>query len=227
MSAAHEPSMDEILRSIRRIIRNDKDEDEQQISAPIVQTRRQVAPEGDDNLIMMKIGDQNRLRILEKKLQTIEREYEQKLASQRQQAVEYYRKNNELTAAVAEYKSSINEFKTNINEYKKSISEYKSSIDDYKTKLSSLAAELRLAHSCLEKLQTKNKQLKEEAKKTSKDYSGYFVLQSLKHEIDHRYNPANVQGDRLAKMVREQVYNEFNKILLSIRDRLRSGNFRA
>ncbi len=193
MSAAYEPSMDEILRSIRRIIRSDKDQDEQPIAPPFGTPKAPAALRGQDNLIQMKLGDQDRVRIFEKKLQAQERDYEAKLAAQKKQAVEYYKRNQELVGSLAEHKQQI----------------------------SALLAELRIAHSVLEKLQSKNKSLKDQVEQSRKDYSGFFVLQTIKHEIDKRFRPVGERDDRVGQALRLEIYNEFNKILLGIRDRLR------
>ncbi len=140
--------MDDILKSIRRIIRSDQEESRQEAkpmkavkaikpTQPVQQVKsikvEEQPTKDDDNLIRMKIHDQKRLRILEKKLQTIEAEYEQKLQLHRRKMTDYRRQNQELAA----------------------------SVDAYKTRLDVVSESLKTAHECLEKLQVRNKALKD------------------------------------------------------------------
>ena len=203
MSVAHEPSMDDILKSIRRIIRTDQDETGQDIS-PIgeivdVQTVKQTVSQDeprrdDDNLIRMEIHDQKRLRILEKKLQTIEAEYEQKLQLHRRKMTDYRRQNQELTAAV----------------------------DGYKSKLELMSSSLKTAHDCLEKLQVRNKALKNKILQMARFEQGTAVLRTIQREFVNLYHPDRVDGDNISKMVRNEVYNEFNQVLQGVQSRFQS-----
>jgi len=198
MNAAYEPSMDDVLKSIRRIIRSDKedgagDEDAMQLmpiqKEPVVETKKT-----DDNLIRMKIHDQKRLRILEKKLQTIEAEYEQKLQLHRRKMTDYRRQNQELVAAV----------------------------DAYKTKLDTVTTSLRSAYEVLEKLQVRNKSLKTKIMQMARFEQGTAVLRTIQREFSNLYHPDKVDGDHLAKTLRHEVYNEFNQVLQGVQSRFQS-----
>ena len=198
MSAAYEPSMDDVLKSIRRIIRSDKEEvvkgeETMQLlpiqEEPVIETKK-----ADDNLIRMKIHDQKRLRILEKKLQTIEAEYEQKLQLHRRKMTDYRRQNQELVATV----------------------------DVYKTKLETATASLRAAHDILEKLQTRNKTLKSKIMQMARFEQGTAVLKTIQREFSNLYHPDKVNGDPLAKTLRHEVYNEFSQVLQGVQSRFQS-----
>lgn len=233
MNAAHEPSMDDILKSIRRIIRSDQDETDQQrepaqalsrqqtvsrpsialnqqsevvrsempkrqktASQPAVEQRsREVVQEeakGEDgNLIQMEIHDQKRLRILEKKLQKVELEYEQKLQLHRQKMSEYRRRNQELTAAMGAYE----------------------------TKIEMMSDSLKTAYDCLEKLQVKNKELKEKVLQMARFEQGTAILKTIQREFSNLYHPDQTKGDRFSRAVRHEVYNEFSQILQGVQSR--------
>ncbi|MGI9435887.1 MAG: hypothetical protein ACR2Q4_13850 [Geminicoccaceae bacterium] len=192
MTAAHDPSMDDILKSIRRIIRTDRDE-----VAEKKDVVKQVQPEekiiqDEDNLIRMKIHDQKRLRILEKKLQTLESEYEQKLLLHRRKMVDYRRQNQELAVAV----------------------------DDYKTKLAMASKSLKSAYGCLEKLQAKNKNLRDALTRLRAVKPGASVLKMIHKEFINLYHPERAGGDKLSRTVRHEIYNEVNEVLQGVRSRL-------
>ena len=200
MNAAYEPSMDDVLKSIRRIIRSDKEESAKQDEIDLVQLvpdqeETVVEPKKtNDNLIRMKIHDQKRLRILEKKLQTIEAEYEQKLQLHRRKMTDYRRQNQELLAAV----------------------------DSYKSKLDAMTASLKSAYDCLEKLQVKNKALKSKILQVTRFEQGTAVLQTIRREFSNLYHPDKVQGDNLSRTVRHEVYNEFSQVLKGVQNRVQS-----
>lgn len=203
MSVAHEPSMDDILKSIRRIIRTDQDEAGQE-EQPVKQAqktqpvKRVVAQEkpkkDDDNLIRMEIHDQKRLRILEKKLRTIETEYEQKLQLHRRKMTDYRRQNQELTTAV----------------------------DAYKSKLELVSDSLKTAHDCLEKLQVRNKALKNKILQMARFEQGTAVLRTIQREFSNLYHPDRVEGDNISRTVRHEVYNEFSQVLQGVQSRFQS-----
>lgn len=206
MNAAHEPSMDDILKSIRRIIRSDQEEANQEAKA--VKVVKAVKPvqvaksleveeqptKDDDNLIRMKIHDQKRLRILEKKLQTIEAEYEQKLQLHRRKMTDYRRQNQELTA----------------------------SVDAYKSRLDLVSNSLKTAHDCLEKLQVRNKALKDKVLQMARFEQGTAVLRTIQREFSNLYHPDRVDGDNISRTVRHEVYNEFNQVLQGVQTRFQS-----
>ena len=203
MSVAHEPSMDDILKSIRRIIRTDQDEANQETDS--VEKTVQMKPvkrasgqeesrNDDDNLIRMEIHDQKRLRILEKKLQTIEAEYEQKLQLHRRKMTDYRRQNQELTA----------------------------SVDAYKSKLELMSSSLKTAHDCLEKLQVRNKALKNKVLQMARFEQGTAVLQTIKREFSNLYHPDRVEGDNISRTVRHEVYNEFSQVLQGVQSRFQT-----
>ncbi len=209
MNAAHEPSMDDILKSIRRIIRSDQEETNQEAKAvkavKAVETVKTAQPvksleleeqptQDDDNLIRMKIHDQKRLRILEKKLQTIEAEYEQKLQLHRRKMTDYRRQNQELTA----------------------------SVDAYKSRLDVVSVSLKTAHDCLEKLQERNKALKDKVLEMSRLEEGTEVLRTIQREFSNLYHPDRVDGDNISRTVRHEVYNEFNQVLQGVETRFQS-----
>ncbi len=198
MNAAYEPSMDDVLKSIRRIIRSDQeqtknDEDFVEV-APIQEKPKVEAKSTNDNLIRMKIHDQKRLRILEKKLQTIEAEYEQKLQLHRRKMTDYRRQNQELAAAV----------------------------EEYRTKLDVVTASLRTAHDCLEKLREKNRALKTKVLHMTRFQQGTAVLKTIQREFSNLYHPDKVEGDNLSKMVRHEVYNEFSQVLQGVRSQFQN-----
>ena len=204
--------MDDILKSIRRIIRSDQDEGKQEkepiqvvssqkdvIQVPSQQDLREVPVQekprkDDDNLIRMKIHDQKRLRILEKKLQTIETEYEEKLQLHRRKMTDYRRQNQELTAAVEAYKS----------------------------KLDLVSNSLKTAHDCLEKLQERNKSLKNKVLQMGRFEQGTAVLKTIQREFTNLYHPDRVEGDNFSRLVRHEVYNEFSQILQGVQNRFQS-----
>jgi chromosome segregation ATPase len=186
--------MDDILKSIRRIIRSDQEE-AKLAKEPIRIERAQEPPaRDDDNLIRMKIHDQKRLRILEKKLQTIEAEYEQKLQLHRRKMADYRRQNQELIAAVEACKS----------------------------KLDVMSDSLKNAHGCLEKLQVKNKALKDKILEMSSLEQGGAVLKTIQTEFANLYHPDLVAGDNLSRIVRHEVYNEFSQVLQGVESRFQS-----
>jgi len=223
MNVAHDPSMDDILKSIRRIIRSDQDEPAQaeketmqqaspiQDLPPVIQEapiavqnntvalhkeprKKEDHPIKDDNLIKMEIHDQKRVRILEKKLQTIEMEYEQKLQLHRQKMTDYRRQNKELSATV----------------------------DAYKSKLLSVSASLKTAHECLEKLQDKNRSLKSKVLEMARLERSSALLKTIQREFFNLYHPDRVKGDKFSKLVRHEVYNEFSQILQGVRTEFES-----
>lgn len=235
MNPAHEPSMDDILKSIRRIIRSDQDEakkiEEPQPAAPPKRSaartspvaRKRPAPEPkvsptpksddaiqskrsvrkrkaavdkellseDDNLIEMKIHDQKRIRILEKKLQTVELEYEQKLQLHRQKMSEYRRQNQELGAAM----------------------------DAYEAKIELMSDSLKTAYDCLEKLRTKNQELKDEVLRMAQCEEETAILKTVQNEFISLYHPDQVSGDRFSKAVRHEVFSEFSQILQGVQNK--------
>lgn len=187
--------MDDILKSIRRIIRSDQEESNQQQPEPVQKVVHQEEPRrDDDNLIRMKIHDQKRLRILEKKLQTIEAEYEQKLQLHRQKMSDYRRQNQELTAAV----------------------------DAFKSKTEVMSDSLKTAHDCLEKLQIRNKALKNKVLQMARFEQGTAVLKTIEREFTNLYHPDRVQGDNFSRLVRHEVYNEFSQVLQGVQSRFES-----
>ena len=191
MNAAHEPSMDDILKSIRRIIRSDQDStnQSQEKKNPVQVVELQEEPrKDDDNLIRMKIHDQKRVRILEKKLQTIEAEYEQKLQLHRSKMTDYRRQNQELSAAV----------------------------ETYKSKIDVMSSSLKTAHDCLEKLQVRNKALKDKVMEMARFEQGTAVLRTVRREFLNLYHPDRAEGDNISRMVRNEVYNEFNEVLQGV-----------
>lgn len=188
--------MDDILKSIRRIIRSDqegvskeqekvqeKEEEPLQLIAVQEEPRKD-----DDNLIRMKIHDQKRLRILEKKLQTIEAEYEQKLQLHRRKMTDYRRQNQELAAAA----------------------------DAYKSRLEVMSDSLKTAHDCLEKLQVRNAALKNKVSQMARFEQGSAVLRTIQREFSNLYHPDRVEGDNLSRTVRNEVYNEFGRVLQGV-----------
>ncbi len=206
MNVAHEPSMDDILKSIRRIIRSDQEETNQEAEAvkavatvkpakiaKPAKPAKSVQPEeqptkDDDNLIRMKIHDQKRLRILEKKLQTIEAEYEQKLQLHRRKMTDYRRQNQELTA----------------------------SVDAYRSRLDVVSVSLKTAHDCLEKLQERNKALKDKVLEMSRLEQSTELLRTIQREFSNLYHPDQIEGDNISRTVRHEVYNEFNQVLQGV-----------
>lgn len=209
MNAAHEPSMDDILKSIRRIIRSDQEESRQEAkpmkavkaikpTQPVQQVKsikvEEQPTKDDDNLIRMKIHDQKRLRILEKKLQTIEAEYEQKLQLHRRKMTDYRRQNQELAA----------------------------SVDAYKTRLDVVSESLKTAHECLEKLQVRNKALKDKVLQMARFEQGTAVLKTIQREFFNLYHPDRNDGDNISRSVRHEVYNEFSQVLQGVESRFQS-----
>ncbi|MDH3658568.1 MAG: hypothetical protein OEU92_00845 [Alphaproteobacteria bacterium] len=195
--------MDDILKSIRRIIRSDQDEagQEKKMVQEVQQTKpvkpvvvQEESRKDDDNLIRMEIHDQKRLRILEKKLRTIETEYEQKVQLHRRKMTDYRRQNQELTAAV----------------------------DSYKSKLELMSSSLKTAHDCLEKLQVRNKALKNKVLQMARFEQGTAVLQTIKREFSNLYHPDRVEGDNISRTVRHEVYNEFSQVLQGVQSRFQT-----
>lgn len=192
--------MDDILKSIRRIIRSDQDEPTQE-KEPIQMVAKREEPskreepaKDDDNLIRMKIHDQKRLRILEKKLQAIETEYEQKLQLHRRKMTDYRRQNQELSAAV----------------------------ETYRSKLDVVSASLKTAHDCLEKLQDRNKALKNKLLQMTRFEQGTAVLKTIQREFMNLYHPDRAQGDNFSRVVRHEVYNEFSQVLQGVQNQFQS-----
>ncbi|MGI9499025.1 MAG: hypothetical protein ACR2P3_03240, partial [Geminicoccaceae bacterium] len=178
----------------RRIIRSDQDEARKE-KEPIQAAVTQEEPrKDDDNLIRMKIHDQKRLRILEKKLQTIEAEYEQKLQLHRRKMTDYRRQNQELSAAV----------------------------DAYKSKLDLVSSSLKTAYDCLEKLQVRNKALKNKVLQMARFEQGTAVLKTIQREFSNLYHPDQVEGDNLSRTVRHEVYNEFSQVLQGVQNQFQS-----
>ncbi|MEM8947954.1 MAG: hypothetical protein AAGA21_03510 [Pseudomonadota bacterium] len=198
--------MDDILKSIRRIIRSDQEEARQEAKpikavkpAKPVQTIKSLEVEeqptkDEDNLIRMEIHDQKRLRILEKKLQTIESEYEQKLQLHRRKMTDYRRQNQELTA----------------------------SVDAYRSRLDVMSESLKTAHDCLEKLQVRNKALKDKVLQMARFEQGSAVLKTIQREFSNLYHPDRTEGDNISKTVRHEVYNEFSQVLQVVQDQFQS-----
>lgn len=194
MTVAHDPSMDDILKSIRRIIRSDQDEvsSNSKKTSP-AKTEKKEMLDIDDNLIKMEIQDQKRVRILEKKLQTIETEYEQKLTLHRRKMSEYRHQNKELTAVV----------------------------DDCKSKLKMVTDSLKSAHDCLEKLDADNKHLNDRLLRMKREEHGSVALKAIQTEFVNLYHPEKSKGDPLSKAVRQEIYNEFNEVLEGVWNRFR------
>ncbi|MGI9416811.1 MAG: hypothetical protein ACR2RA_03115 [Geminicoccaceae bacterium] len=190
--------MDDILKSIRRIIRSDQEvtsKEQEKEEEPLQLVAAQEEPrQDDDNLIRMKIHDQKRLRILEKKLQTIEAEYEQKLQLHRRKMTDYRRQNQELTVAV----------------------------DAYKSRLEVMSDSLKTAHDCLEKLQVRNKALKNKVLQMARFEQGTAVLRTIQREFSNLYHPDRVEGDNLSRTVRNEVYNEFSQVLQGVQTSFQS-----
>lgn len=189
--------MDDILKSIRRIIRSDHEEGSasikrQKLSKNNEKIENQQQSE-EDNLIQMEIQDRKRVRILEKKLQTIEMEYEQKLTLHRRKMSEYRHENKQLAALV----------------------------EDCKSKLKMVTSGLKSAHDCLEKLDADNKNLSHELQRMKKEEHGSVVLKTIQTEFINLYHPERVKGDHLSKAVRQEIYNEFSEVLQGVRNRLR------
>lgn len=195
MTAAHEPSMDDILKSIRRIIRSDQDEASANTNT-VASTADEPLTDNDDNLIKMEIQDQKRVRILEKKLQTLETEYEHKLTLHRRKMSEYRQKNKEL-AAVAE---------------------------DHKAKLRAVTDSLKAAHDCLEKMDADNRRLNGRIQKMNQEERGSVVLRTIQKEFVELYHPERVTGDPISKAVRQEIYNEFSRVLKGVKNRFQMGS---
>lgn len=219
--------MDDILKSIRRIIRTDQEETSQDKAQPVqvatqqqaqVTARKQTPvttskpvpvavsqptpvedePEetrkDDSNLIRMKIHDQKRLRILEKKLQTVEMEYEQKLQLHRQKMMDYRRQNKELSGT----------------------------IEAYKSKVEKMSVSLKTAYDGLEKLQISNQALKDKVLQITRFEHGSAVLKTIQREFTNLYHPDRVKGDKFSRLVRHEVYNEFNQVLKVVKSQFDS-----
>jgi hypothetical protein len=45
------------------------------------------------------------------------------------------------------------------------------------------------------------------------------VLKSIQKEFINLYHPEKVHGDQLSRVVRQEVYNEFNQVLQGMRSR--------
>jgi chromosome segregation ATPase len=204
MTVAHEPSMDDILKSIRRIIRNDQDEavsSKKSIHSNKIEKEEELELkeeelELDDNLIKMEIQDQKRVRILEKKLQTLELEYEQKLTLHRRKMSEYRHQNKELTVA----------------------------FEDCRSKLKTVTSSLKSAHDCLEKLDSDNKNLADKLLRLKQEEHGSVVLKAIQKEFVNLYHPERAKGDQLSKVVRQEVYNEFNEVLQGVWSRFQHNS---
>jgi len=189
MTVAHEPSMDDILKSIRRIIRNDQEElsaNKKHIHSNKIEKEEEL--DIDDNLIKMEIQDQKRVRILEKKLQTLEMEYEEKLTLHRKKMSEYRHQNKELTAA----------------------------FEDCRSKLKMATGSLKSAHDCLEKLDSDNKNLAGKLLQLKQEEHGSVVLKAIQKEFVNLYHPERAKGDQLSMVVRREIYNEFNEVLQGV-----------
>ncbi|MGI9491814.1 MAG: hypothetical protein ACR2QF_05360 [Geminicoccaceae bacterium] len=189
--------MDDILKSIRRIIRNDQDEtvtSQKNVHSNKIEKEDEI--DLDDNLIKMEIQDQQRVRILEKKLQTLELEYEQKLTLHRRKMSEYRHQNKELTAA----------------------------FEDCRSKLKQATSSLKSAHDCLEKLDSDNKNLADKLLRLKQEEHGSVVLKAIQKEFVNLYHPERAKGDLLSKAVRQEVYNEFNEILQGVWSRFQHNN---
>ena len=154
------------------------------------------AQDSDDNLIKMEIQDQKRVRILEKKLQTLEMEYEQKLTLHRKKMSEYRHQNKELAAIV----------------------------EDFRSKLRTVTNSLKSAHDCLEKLNADNKNLNDRLLRMKQEEHGSVVLKTIQKEFVNLYHPEKAQGDHLSKVVRQEVYNEFNEVLQGMRSRFQMSS---
>ncbi len=190
--------MDDILKSIRRIIRSDQDEisaNKEKIISNKIDKIDEDEMQIDDNLIKMEIQDQKRVRILEKKLQTIEMEYEQKLSLHRRKMSEYRHQNKELAALV----------------------------EDCKSKLKLVTSSLKSAHDCLEKLDADNRNLSDRLLRMKQEEHGSVVLKTIQKEFVNLYHPERAQGDQLSKAVRQEIYNEFNEVLQGVRSRFQAG----
>ena len=195
--------MDDILKSIRRIIRNDQDEaapSKKNIHSNKIEKEEELELkeelELDDNLIKMEIQDQKRVRILEKKLQTLELEYEQKLTLHRRKMSEYRHQNKELTTA----------------------------FEDCRSKLKMVTNSLKSAHDCLEKLDSDNKNLADKLLRLKQEEHGSVVLKAIQKEFVNLYHPERAKGDLLSKAVRQEVYNEFNEVLQGVWSRFQHNS---
>ena len=204
MTAAHEPSMDDILKSIRRIIRSDQDEassNSQKVSSKFNEEIEkdigniESLEDKENNLIKMEIQDQKRVRILEKKLQTLESEYEQKLTLHRRKMSEYRHQNKELAAVV----------------------------EDCRSKLRAVTSSLKSAHDCLEKLDADNRNLNDRLLRMKQEEHGSVVLKTIQKEFVNLYHPERAQGDPISKAVRQEIYNEFSQVLQGVRNRFEMG----
>ncbi len=185
--------MDDILKSIRRIIRNDQEElstNKKAVKSDKIQEEEDL--DLDDNLIKMEIQDQKRVRILEKKLQTLEMEYEEKLTLHRKKMSEYRHQNKELTAA----------------------------FEDCRSKLKMATSSLKSAHDCLEKLDSDNKNLADKLLQMKQQEHGSVVLKAIQKEFVNLYHPERAKGDQLSKVVRREIYNEFNEVLQGVWSRI-------
>jgi len=186
--------MDDILKSIRRIIRSDQEEIPSGKNKIDINKNKDEIKDlhGDeDNLIKMEIQDQKRVRILEKKLKTIEMEYEQKLTLHRRKMSEYRHENKQLAAIV----------------------------EDCKSKLKAVTNSLKSAHDCLEKLDSDNKSLNRKLLQTKREESATNVLKMVQNEFVNLYHPERAQGDQISRAVRQEVYNEFSEVLQGVRSR--------
>jgi len=186
--------MDDILKSIRRIIRSDQEEIPSGKNKIDINKNKDEIKDlhGDeDNLIKMEIQDQKRVRILEKKLKTIEMEYEQKLTLHRRKMSEYRHENKQLAAIV----------------------------EDCKSKLKTVTNSLKSAHDCLEKLDSDNKSLNRKLLQTKREESATNVLKMVQNEFVNLYHPERAQGDQISRAVRQEVYNEFSEVLQGVRSR--------
>ncbi|MGI9450504.1 MAG: hypothetical protein ACR2QH_07710 [Geminicoccaceae bacterium] len=196
--------MDDILKSIRRIIRNDQDEavsSKKNVHSSKIEKEEELELkeeelELDDNLIKMEIQDQKRVRILEKKLQTLELEYEQKLTLHRRKMSEYRHQNKELSAA----------------------------FEDCRSKLKMVTSSLKSAHDCLEKLDSDNKNLADKLLRLKQEEHGSVVLKAIQKEFVNLYHPERAKGDQLSKAVRQEVYNEFNEVLQGVWSRFQHNS---
>lgn len=202
MTAAHEPSMDDILKSIRRIIRSDQDEvspNSQKVTSKFSEEiEKDIVnlDNNDNNLIKMEIQDQKRVRILEKKLQTLELEYEQKLTLHRRKMSEYRHQNKELAAVV----------------------------DDCRSKLRAVTGSLKSAHDCLEKLDADNRNLNDRLLRMKQEEHGSVILKTIQKEFINLYHPERAKGDSISKAVRQEIYNEFSQVLKGVRSRFELGS---
>ncbi len=241
MTAAHEPSMDDILKSIRRIIRSDQDETSASIpkvESDTKETSDELTPDVDDNLIKMEIQDQKRVRILEKKLQTLELEYEQKLALHRRKMSEYRQQNKELVAVVDDCKSKLKAVTDSLKSAHDCLEKMdadnkmlndsleKMDVDNKKlnNSLEKMDVDNKKLNNSLEKMDADNKKLNDRMRRMRQEERGSVVLKTIQKEFVELYHPERSTGDPISKAVRQEIYNEFSQVLKGVKSRFQISN---